>query len=121
MTEEDDKTEDAAPEENISLTCDNCGMTFERFKERYRVGCAECYEAFRPSMKPLLRKIHGTWEHSGERHVEQAPAEDAKQDPAWTLELMQRRLKSAIEREEFEEAARLRDEIESLKQDMAKE
>ena len=115
--EQHEHTEDL-PEPN--LTCPGCGMTFSRFKERYRLGCIECYSAFRERLKPLLRRVHGSWQHVGKQPGEAGPSAGAS-SPAWTVELLQRRLRSAIEREEFEEAARLRDQIEELKRSAVKE
>ncbi len=103
------------------LRCSSCGMTYDRFKEHYRLGCAECYSSFREELRPLLRKVHGAHEHVGKRpspaaEVREAAAETTEgKDAVWTLDLLQRRLRGAVEREEFEEAARLRDRIDELK------
>jgi len=94
--------------------CPSCGLTYAQFKERYRLGCTDCYTAFRERLKPLLRKVHGADVHSGKRPaivMDGAPVEGV----TWTLEVLKRRLQAAIEREEFEVAARIRDQIETLK------
>ena len=99
---------------DAKLRCPNCGLTYAKFKERYRLGCADCYAAFSERLVPLLRKVHGAEAHVGKRFVRAAEAASTERKPpsgAWTLELLKRRLNAAIEREEFEEAARLRDQI----------
>ena len=96
--------------------CATCGMTFDRFKERYRLGCADCYVSFGEKLTALLRKVHGASEHTGKRPTRTGTS--TQQTDTWTVELLQRRLQAAVEREEFEEAARLRDQIEELRQQM---
>ena len=100
------------PEEVSKEVCANCGMTYEDFRKVGRLGCAECYTAFKRGVGSLLKRIHGSTHHLGK-----SPARVVK--PAKTkgelLEL-RRRLEQAIEMEEFEEAARLRDAIRRLEQ-----
>jgi len=106
------------------LRCPSCGLTYTRFKERYRLGCADCYVAFRDRLSPLLRKVQGTDSHVGKRFAHAPVSEAREQRPiggAWTLGLLRRRLNAAVEREEFEEAARLRDQIEALNRAQSKE
>ena len=94
------------------------GLTYATFKERYRLGCADCYPAFSERLVSLLRKVHGAEGHVGKRFVRALESLAPERKPpsgAWTLELLKRRLNAAIEREEFEEAARLRDQIEAVK------
>ncbi|MEE9552894.1 MAG: UvrB/UvrC motif-containing protein [candidate division Zixibacteria bacterium] len=90
-----------------SIDCAVCGMTFEDFAKTGRLGCVQCYSAFRKDLTDLLRKIHGSCDHRGKI-------------PAGTTDVMkpvreERRLredlKRAIEQEDFEKAADLRDKI----------
>lgn len=113
---------DEEPEET-ELRCPSCGLTYAKFKERYRLGCADCYEAFRDRLTKLMRKVQGAQEHTGKRFVAaDADNLDETQKPAsWTVDLLKRRLAAAIEREEFEEAARLRDQIEDFRKAHAEE
>lgn len=116
----EERMSDKEEREDEELRCSSCGMTYGRFKEHYRLGCSECYESFREELRPLLRKVHGSHTHVGKKPgavVEKAETDDA----VWTVDLLQRRLRAAIEREEFEEAARLRDRIEELKSRQAGE
>ena len=111
--------EKGKPRGHEQLGCPNCGLTYTRFKERYRLGCAVCYDTFRERLTPLLRKVQNAETHMGKRFSPAAaPLEKGERtvSKAWTLEVLKRRLTAAIEREEFEEAARLRDQIEAMKQ-----
>lgn len=92
------------------LKCSNCGLTFAEFGQAGRLGCPKCYSAFKPELTNLLRRIHGSADHRG--HVAETPTEDLKyirEDKKLRDEL-----KKAIEDENFEVAAELRDRIREL-------
>lgn len=92
------------------LQCPSCGALFGEFAQSGRLGCSDCYEALRAPLSDLLRRIHGAVRHAGKR-----PAEEARtRKGAETLEQLKKSLRSAIEREDFEEAAGLRDRIRRL-------
>ena len=99
-------------EEAAVKTCANCGMTYDDFRRVGRLGCAECYTTYKRSLASLLKRIHGA-----PHHVGKAPARLLKA-PAAKMELgeLKRRLERAIEMEEFEEAARLRDRVREMEQ-----
>lgn len=88
------------------IKCEQCGLTYDDFKKSGRLGCGACYEAFRKVLGPLLKKIHGSTGHSG---LVPPPAE-----PKGDLLKLREQLKTAIQAESFEEAARLRDQIRAL-------
>ena len=100
-------------EEEVSKkACSNCGMTFDDFRKVGRLGCSECYGAFKRGVGSLLKRIHGSTHHLGK-----SPARLGKQAKTRTeLMALRRKLEQAIEVEEFEEAARLRDSIRQLEQ-----
>ncbi|MCR4439808.1 MAG: UvrB/UvrC motif-containing protein [bacterium] len=92
-----------------SLKCQGCGITKEDFERTALLGCAQCYETFREDLKFILRRIHGSNKHIGMR----PPAlRDAVEHP--DIERLRQQLAEAVAREEFEEAARLRDLITDL-------
>jgi protein arginine kinase activator len=90
--------------------CPNCGLTFSEFGHVGRLGCAQCYQTFRPELTDLLRRIHGSAEHRG--HVAESPTEDLKEFRE--SKRLRDELKKAIEDEDFEMAAELRDRIREL-------
>lgn len=87
----------------VTLRCPECGMRLVELRRQGRVGCARCYEVFRRQILPLLKRVHGATEHSGAR-----PA-DASAPP--DIGRLREELRRAIEAEDFEQAARLRDRI----------
>lgn len=90
------------------IKCPNCGITFEDFKRKGRLGCNQCYETFKNSLAPLLKRIHGSLQHIGKAPKIAAKAQ-LKQTPQ--IQELRQKLQRAIAAEEFEEAARLRDQI----------
>lgn len=88
--------------------CTFCGATMSDFRATGRWGCARCYTTFEPSMRELLRRVHGNSRHVGETYVPPQPALDER---ATILGELKERLRRAIESEQFEVAADLRDRI----------
>ena len=93
-----------------SVSCPDCGIGLEEFRASGRLGCARDYDHFRAELEPLLERIHGAG-----RHVGRIPARmAARLAVVEQLELYQRELAAAVEREAYEEAAQLRDKIREL-------
>ena len=104
------KTQEA--EEVPAKACANCGMTYDDFRKVGRLGCAECYPTFKRSLGSLLKRIHGSPIHLGK-----TPARLVKPPKTKTeFTELKKKLERAIEDEEFEEAARLRDQIRRAEQ-----
>lgn len=100
------------PEEYSKETCGNCGMTYDDFRKIGRMGCSECYVAFKRGVGTLLKRIHGSTHHLGKSPVRLSRPAKGKSE----LMNLRRRLEQAIEVEAFEEAARLRDAIRRIEQ-----
>jgi protein arginine kinase activator len=94
------------------VQCPRCGLLYSAFKETGRLGCAECYSAFQFQLRPLLRRIHGDTRHKGK-----TPARDGEVvSIARQVQRLYDELQRAVEREEFERAAEVRDEIKRLEE-----
>lgn len=92
------------------VQCPRCGLLYSSFKETGRLGCADCYTAFQFQLRPLLRRIHGDTHHRGK-------SPQRGQETVTSTRQIQRlhdELQRAVEREEFERAAQVRDEIRQL-------
>ena len=99
---------------NIRESCPQCGQTYKDFKATGKLGCASCYQTFRDNIATALKNIHGTNEYQGKIPKGQGSRYEKmllKRELAENKSL----LKEAVEREEFEEAARLRDGISDIK------
>ncbi|MFQ5511405.1 MAG: UvrB/UvrC motif-containing protein [Candidatus Krumholzibacteriia bacterium] len=92
------------------VRCPNCGFDYSNFKKSGRLGCPECYEAFEAQLMPLLRQIHGSTQHQG--NTPQALGQKAliRKELADLKEALAR----AVDEEEYEKAARIRDRIRAL-------
>jgi protein arginine kinase activator len=89
------------------LKCSRCGFTQADFKKAGRLGCPECYKTFSEPLEGLVKSMH-----KGTRHIGKVPeAFRQNRDLSDRLKLLHKRLTKAIEAEDFEEAAILRDEI----------
>lgn len=102
------------PQQVSEAACPNCGMTFEEFSRTGKLGCGECYVAYGDRLEPLLRRIHGTSGHTGK----------IPRRSGGKLALMQRLrqlkadLQRHVSREEYEQAAKVRDEIRNLEEQL---
>ena len=90
--------------------CPHCGYTYPRFAETGRLGCARCYETFRPQLEPLVRRLQGANSHHGKIPARAGLRLRQQQE----LSGLRERLRLAVEAEAFEEAAGLRDKIRDL-------
>ena len=93
------------------LTCPFCGLSSAEFKEVGRLGCPQCYSAFEGHLRSLLRRIHGGTQHVGKVYL---PPDPTATDREKRIEGLKRKLQRAVETEDFERAAELRDQIRSL-------
>jgi protein arginine kinase activator len=92
------------------LKCPKCGFTQADFKKAGRLGCAECYITFAEGLEGLLKTMH-----KGVRHIGKVPqALQQSRDLNERMKSLQKKLSKAIEEENFEQAAILRDEIKQM-------
>lgn len=96
-------------------TCPSCGLSQSDFKKSGRFGCPQCYATFSEGLPAMLKTMHRGLRHAGKVPV----AHRTKKEPADQLKQLNRRLEKAIESENFEEAAQLRDQIRAIKQQTA--
>lgn len=103
---------------NKQLKCNNCNMTFEDFMEQGKFGCEECYDTFSSKIDSILKRIQGSNRYSGKKLVNNGESKiEFKEKPEkkeTEKEKLQRQLKEAIEKENYEEAAKIRDKIKEL-------
>ena len=83
----------------------------EDFKKTGRLGCSHCYVAFEPHLKSLLRRLHGGTQHVGKVYLPPDPSSADRQE---RLAGLKRKLDRAVESEDFERAAQIRDMIRTL-------
>ncbi|MEW6534017.1 MAG: UvrB/UvrC motif-containing protein [Candidatus Auribacterota bacterium] len=94
--------------------CSCCGLSFKEFRKRGRLGCSECYETFKAPLESLLQTIHKNTRHKGKKFREQPDKNISDTDMKTKLKELKNELKQAIEKEEYEYAADLRDRIKDI-------
>lgn len=94
--------------------CSGCGISYNAFKESGRMGCASCYDSFSDELFPLLMKVQKDIRHSGKVPHQGNVKLNMKRD---ILDL-RKQLKNTVDQENFEEAARLRDQIRDLERSL---
>src|SRR5262245_24775789 len=92
----------------LTRACPECGITWAEFRQHGRFGCARDYEVFGEEIEKLLKRIHG-----GARYAGKKPGGGAVHPPPSRDEILRVRvlLDEAIKAENYEEAARLRDQM----------
>lgn len=105
-----------------SAQCSLCGTTFERFAADGKAGCPVCYTEFYEQLLPSLQKIHGKTCHIGKRPkglvggAKKEPAAEKQPEltPQGEAEQLQKQLDAAVSRQDYEQAAQLRDRIKAI-------
>jgi protein arginine kinase activator len=103
-------SEPAVGPESPETVCEECGMTYPEFRTGGRLGCSHDYDAFREGLVPLLERIHGATQHVGKVPTRMGSSMAREKE----LIELRRELQKAIQREEYERAAKLRDRIRTL-------
>ena len=90
--------------------CPVCGITFYEFRSQGRLGCPHDYVCFQAQLEPLIVNIHGESEHVGKRPHRSAGGSEKRTQ----LIRLRREMKEAIDDEKYEQASKLRDEIQRI-------
>ena len=87
--------------------CEKCGLSYEEFQKSGKLGCENCYEIYSERLNPLIRRLHGNTKHKGK--VPEKISESLKVSK--NIENLKKQLVRAVQEEEYEKAAELRDII----------
>jgi protein arginine kinase activator len=125
------------------VKCPQCSMSFEEFTQVGKFGCAECYDVFGPLIEDNMKKLQGSTEHKGkvykkkitgknskksDTHTEHGQSKDhviddktsessgAQMDVMKKIAELDRKLKEAVHIEDYEAAAKYRDQIKALRE-----
>ena len=94
--------------------CPVCGFTQIDFKKTGRLGCSACYDTFDYGLANLLKGMH-----KGLKHTGKMPARLSRRFAmADRVKSLETDLKKAVKNEKYEDAARLRDEIQKLEHEL---
>lgn len=104
-------------ERKPDITCNKCGTSYEEFLQKGRFGCSNCYRSFHSQLGKTLKGIQGAEVHTGKRPKGYVTTTDRIMKDFTEAQKLALKLQEAIEKEEFEEAARLRDLIKQMKEE----
>lgn len=90
--------------------CSLCGMRYSEFLHAGKIGCAECYKTFSSSLGSTIKRIHGNVAHCGK--VPEGKKNEISDRRK--IEQLKAKLSEAIEKQEYEMAAKYRDEIKEI-------
>ncbi len=94
------------------MACPDCGMTTADFRRTGRLGCSSCFEVFAPLLRPVLEDMH-----VGARHKGKVPEKALSRQKSYAqLESLESALAAAVAEEAYEDAAKYRDQIRSIKE-----
>ena len=91
--------------------CPECGATLQDFRTSGRVGCPGCWVIFERPLRDLLRRLHGATRHTGEGYSPPGADSDGMTGAIQEKARLREQLRAAIEAEQFELAAELRDRL----------
>lgn len=112
----------------LHVKCPQCGMNFQEFTQVGKFGCAECYDVFGPLIEDNMKKLQGSVEHNGKKYrLPETKGHDAQTEGKQTersgtddlldrIALLNAKLQEAVALENYEEAAKYRDEMKALKE-----
>lgn len=101
----------AGIQELSKVKCPECGLSFVEFKSQGLLGCPNDYDAFGESLDSVIQRAQDGHTH----HTGKSPGEVVVIDPLQQQRLdLQRELRAAVESEDYERAAKLRDQIAGL-------
>ncbi|MCL2062194.1 MAG: UvrB/UvrC motif-containing protein [Firmicutes bacterium] len=105
----------AAPKRRAEIVCSACGISSKTFFDTGYLGCGQCYTDFAELLTPVIEKLQYGTQHKGKSPHTAATAESSTQTE---YERLVAELAHAVETENFEEAAVLRDRMRALKSDV---
>jgi len=97
-----------------NLVCKNCGLSYQEFTKKGFFGCENCYETFKDKLEQLFKRIHGNTQHTGKFPLSFRNKIKFESE----INELKKKMKIAVDKENFEKAAEIRDEIHAIEVNM---
>jgi len=91
-------------------TCPVCKIDYQEFRATGKFGCATDYRIFRKELDYLLDKVHGAVQHRGKMPLRVGMEMSRRRQ----IDDLKKELRNAVESEQYEQAANIRDRIHML-------
>ena len=104
-----------------NLVCPNCGYTSQQFLETGRLGCSECYHAMKSVVDPVINRMIGDQDNDIGKITLRKGQNEIDLPSASVLDSLKEKLKCAVSLENYEEAAILKKQIDSIEKKSGKE
>jgi protein arginine kinase activator len=98
----------------VKEACPKCGMKASEFRKQGKLGCPECFHAFEKDVRAIVSQMAARPRHTGKT----PHAASGEQAAAVKSDGLREELREAVEREEYELAARLRDRLREMDPDV---
>jgi len=99
-----------------SPRCGACGLSLQEIAQSGCMGCAACYDTFHTQILPTLQRVHSSLQHVGKTPEDGNPVLRERREREHTLTALREQIAQAVQAEDYEQAAALRDEIRALEQ-----
>lgn len=112
----------ALPARSQTTRCPVCGSTYHEIASTGKVGCAKCYDIFLSELMPSITRVHGNTVHCGKRpellaeNKAESATVEVTQPHQTEISKLKDQLKKAIDEQNFELAATLRDKIKEMEE-----
>jgi protein arginine kinase activator len=97
--------------EQQGTACEHCGISWAEFRQAGLLGCSHDYSMFERELTPLLQRAHEAATH----HVGKVPTRRGGTGVPVKRQVdvakLRRELQKAVEAEDYEKAAKIRDQI----------
>jgi len=98
------------PMTSPSAPCARCGMTVEQFKKTGKLGCEACYQAFAKEIEALFKNVQNATRHEGKFPRRMGVDMRVRRE----ADALRKQLKEAVDAENYEDAAHLRDQLRAI-------
>jgi protein arginine kinase activator len=99
-------------QKELGTACEHCGITWAEFRQSGLLGCSHDYEQFEKDLTPLLQRAHeGATHHTGKVPTRTGASGVPRKRKSVDIAKLKKELAGAVESEDYERAAKLRDAI----------
>jgi protein arginine kinase activator len=101
-------------QKEVGIACEHCGITWAEFRQHGLFGCEHDCDLFEKDLTPLLQRAHeSATHHTGKVPTRAGGATGGVPKKRKTIDVtkLKKELQRAIENEDYERAAQLRDAI----------